>query len=284
MLDFVDKNVVCSSVMDEQRSNGIAKCYGIAACPKGVGFKIDFDDMIILDSAFQKVVLEESEQKKAFAAPSDACKDFDEIVLLCGDETVQKLWPHNDGMFFHLYSPLFSFGLLQKLKTRRLYQISLVVATGAFNFCKELQKMKVTAGAHLRRGDGRIRDALYITSVPKGQVKGANLCATGKSTLLTRHFGSSAPVHRPSFRRNGRIRRDGISTRQKLLARPNLFRQYQNSGNAGMVKTKPAQAIEWYGSLTTRQRIAPSFFCRERNKGKRKEKKNGIDKSSDRTN
>ena len=171
MLDFVNEDVVCSSVMDEQRSNGIAKGYGIATCPEGVGFKIDFDDMIILDSAFQKVVLEECEQKKAFAAPSDACKDFDEIVILCGDETVQKLWSHNDGMFFHLYPPLFSFGLLQKLKARRLYQIPLVVATGTFNFCKELQKMKVAARVQL-----------------------------------------------PSSRRNGRIRRLGISTTRKRLA------------------------------------------------------------------
>ena len=45
--------------------------------------------------------------------------------------------------------------------------------------------------------------------------------------------------------------------------------QYQNSGNAGMVKTKPVQTLEWYRSLTTREKIAPSFFCRERNKGKR---------------
>ena len=38
--------------------------------------------------------------------------------------------------------------------------------------------------------------------------------------------------------------------------------QYQTSGNARMVNTKPVHALEWYRSSTTRKRLAPSIYSR----------------------
>ena len=76
---------------------------------------------------------------------------------------------------------------------------------------------------------GRNRSALYITSDPNLHVKGLRFGEIGKSTPLTLHFTPTDPVQLTPSRRNGRIRRFGISTTRKRLA-PSIRLRNQPKG------------------------------------------------------
>lgn len=65
---------------------------------------------------------------------------------------------------------------------------------------------------------------------------------------------------------------------ERMRGTGSLRHLYQTDRWVRMVDTKLTDWSEWYKPLTMRQRIAPSFFCRNRNKGKRKVKYVLLDK------
>ena len=75
----------------------------------------------------------------------------------------------------------------------------------------------------------RNRSALYITLGSNLHVKGLRFGEIGKSIPLTRHFTPAAPVQLTTSRRNGTIRRFGISTTRKRLA-PSIRSRNQPKG------------------------------------------------------
>ncbi len=75
----------------------------------------------------------------------------------------------------------------------------------------------------------RNRSALHITLDPNFNVKGLIFGKIRSLTLLTRYFGSGAHVQLTPSRRNGRIRRFGISTTRKRLA-PSIRLRNQPKG------------------------------------------------------
>lgn len=57
---------------------------------------------------------------------------------------------------------------------------------------------------------------------------------------------------------------------ERMRGAGGLRHLYQTDRWVRMVNTKLTDGSEWYKLLTTRQRTAPSFFCRNWNKGRGK--------------
>ena len=104
-----------------------------------IGASVAIGTFNFCDTAFEKMVLEKIEQEKALPTSSDTCKDFDKIVFLGRDETIQKLLSHYDGMFFHFGCSFFFFSLLRLLKAVGLYHIRWRNVMETFDFGRKLQ-------------------------------------------------------------------------------------------------------------------------------------------------
>ena len=174
MLDLIDKHETRGIVSGKSSANLLAEGNCIAAEKKVVGFKIDFYDMVWGNTTVKQMLLEEIEEKKAFAATSHANQNFDEMVAFCLDKLVQKDVTF-DG---HRSSPALKLcAFARKFKTIILYHNLLTKSMPALNFCA--YTLKIKTGCHKSMAGFKRRDMLTelkaFCRVAGGASRGARL-------------------------------------------------------------------------------------------------------------
>jgi hypothetical protein len=110
-------------------------------------FKIKRYDVVSLDPGIAKMVSEKIEEQVAFPASTDSGDEFDQMVAFRPDKAVEKVF----AFYVHTMACVFDARvMIQKLKTPKLYQISIGNARGVFknvalNFYAFAREFKVKA-------------------------------------------------------------------------------------------------------------------------------------------
>ena len=149
VLDFIDKHVHWLAVHGDEFLQVFPESDRIAKMSVLIFFKIKRYDVVPLDPGIAKMVSEKIEEQVAFPASTDSGDEFDQMVAFRPDKAVEKVF----AFYVHTMACVFDARvMIQKLKTPKLYQISIGNARGVFknvslNFCAGARKFKARKAA-----------------------------------------------------------------------------------------------------------------------------------------
>jgi hypothetical protein len=147
VLDFIDKHVHWLAVHGDEFLQVFPESDRIAKMSVLIFFKIKRYDVVFLDPGIAKMVSEKIEEQVAFPASTDSGDEFDQMVAFRPDKAVEKVF----AFYVHTMACVFDARvMIQKLKTPKLYQISIGNARGVFknvalNFYAFAREFKVKA-------------------------------------------------------------------------------------------------------------------------------------------